>query len=554
MININAKSSNAVLRETQELFQSHGMSIIGEGYKEIASNPSLFEEYIDSLTQGVDANHVETMKQLMRNTNTNILTESVAGIAPIASLSMPVIRKLWPRFALKEAVKEEVAKTPRFVISYTKPYMFRGKEDGTEERVYLPKGLKNDQGGLTSELGKQKCVRTITLGTEAVEVNFADKDFVPSTGNTGSAYVKTTGSAVKVQPLDRDFYIQSVGGTEVHAVLDINNTVIYDIPEGGTILVRVDLVNAKANVVGFGLAEGGVEVVLVAPMSTEYNEATWSVSFDIGREDVQIPTGEHINAPLPLEALQDMMALYNIDGTKETTDLMTNVVAMQLDKDVLAFLRKSFLEQPGHIYTDHPEYSEYTISFDVRPAAGYAGGPKEWREQLKPQIDFLAQKIKNETYLNSGMFVIVANPLDAMLISNIDWQFRGGQGANVDGVDIDYSVGTYVGANSYRIIASVNVQPGIMWLVFLPSNEKQMTYKYYPYSFAVEHGYIDPNRSRVPSIMVTKRHTFKQFLPAIGCINVINNDGAAQFAPYIQTKAWAASDFAETETYPGIVG
>ena len=58
--NINEKNSNAVLLETQEMFQSQGMSIIGEGYKEIATNPVLFESYVDSLCQGVSADHVET--------------------------------------------------------------------------------------------------------------------------------------------------------------------------------------------------------------------------------------------------------------------------------------------------------------------------------------------------------------------------------------------------------------------------------------------------------------------------------------------------------------
>ena len=70
---------------------------------------------------------------------------------------MPVIRKLWPKFALRAAVKEEAAKSPRFIISYTRPYMFRGTENGTEERVYLPRGLKN--GAVLSDAGKKEFVK-----------------------------------------------------------------------------------------------------------------------------------------------------------------------------------------------------------------------------------------------------------------------------------------------------------------------------------------------------------------------------------------------------------
>ena len=68
-----------------------------------------------------------------------------------------------------------------------------------------------------------------------------------------------------------------------------------------------------------------------------------------------------------------MMALYQIDGTKETVDLMTNTFAMQLDLEVLDFLNDSFLNQPGVKEFQTGQYgdsSEYFLIFDVRPAAG----------------------------------------------------------------------------------------------------------------------------------------------------------------------------------------
>ena len=49
-------------------------------------------------------------------------------------------------------------------------------------------------------------------------------------------------------------------------------------------------------------------------------------------------------------------------------------------------------------------------------------------------------------------------------------------------------------------------------------------------------GYIDANRSRVPSIMLTKRHVMHEFMPAIGCIVILNNDGKGYFAEYSNWK------------------
>ena len=132
MKDLNQKSYGTVLTETNDYFQAQGISILGEGYREIASNPVLFESYVEQLTEGCSADSAATMAQLMSNTNANILRESsITGIQPVASLAMPVIRKLWPKFALKEAIDTEVAKTPRFVITYTAPYMFRAKADGS---------------------------------------------------------------------------------------------------------------------------------------------------------------------------------------------------------------------------------------------------------------------------------------------------------------------------------------------------------------------------------------------------------------------------------------
>jgi hypothetical protein len=594
MKDLKQKDYNSVLLETSDFFKSQGINIIGEGYKEIATNQQLFESYVESLLEGVGADNQAVLGQLMANTNAGILRESsLSGIAPIASLSMPVIRKLWPKFALKEALKTEVAKTPRFVVSYMKPYMFRGDN----EKVFLPKGLATNASavGLGSVKDTYATATVTTVAGGTVNVDFgvasgtgftvASHELISGEGNTGEG-IAAVASGTKRQPLDSEIRVTSLAVTFTKAAgadpltyyvklpthkIDVTGSIFLDLTSlyenagadlftdaalvtpfttgnpavqarlRGQILVRTDLSRGTAlvatisltgtNLLATYLATPSVVVATVkAGVSTEFNERGWSVGFDVGRMDIDIPTGQHINAPLPIEALNDMMALYQIDGTKETVDLMTNVFAQRLDIEVLEFLDRSFINQPGVAeFSNYPDAGDYMLTFDVRPAAGFAGSPKAWREELKPQIDFLSQKIKNQTYFQSGIFTIVGNPLDIQLLTNIDWQFRGGQGAGMDGVDVDYSVGTYVGANAYRVIASVNVPQGQLYLVFTPNSDTQMTYKYFPYTFSTEMGYIDPNRSRVPSIMMTKRHSFAEFLPALGMINIVNNTGTGQF-------------------------
>lgn len=567
MKDLNQKSYETVLTEANDYFRAQGLSIIGEGYKEIASNPVLFESYVDQLTEGCSADDAAVMAQLMANSNAGILRESsMTGIQPIASLSMPVIRKLWPKFALKEAIPTEVAKTPRFVITYTAPYMFKADKDGKEVRKYIPRDLR--AGSIAAEIPEMLRkeyteAKAVVLAAGAAEVvDFSEDPHVK---------IANTPSAVKYQPLDELIfeakrlvltkdaeevagkkYYTAAGtttafsaGTVYEAVevkigkkLGVYGNGIFPVGEKGQLMVQFDGANRKATFAAVG------ELVLLtvkAGVSTEYNEEHWDVGFDIKRQDIDIPTGQHLNAPLPVEALNDMMALYQIDGTKETVDLMTNVFAQKLDLEVLNFLKQSHLNQPTNeaFFDDKvgfPGVDAYTFAFDCKPAAGFAGSPKAWREEIKPLIDHLAQKIKNNTYLQAGVFTIIGNPLDIQILANVDWQFRGGQGGNADGVDVDYSVGTYIGANTYKVVASTNVPVGQLFLMFAPSGNTQMTYKYYPYTYSTEMGYTDANRSRVPSIMLTKRHVMHEFMPAIGCIVILNNDGKGYFAEYSNWK------------------
>lgn len=536
MENLNEKSYNTILQETSDFFAAQGVSIIGEGYKEIATNPALFESYVENLTEGASADDAAQMAQLMSNANNGILKESsMTGIQPIASLSMPVIRKLWPKFALKDALHTEVAKTPHFIVAYVKPYRFKG-----DQRKELVKGVLRDASGADgfqsdnalkkeyTEAKKPEAEGVLTKGASAVLDFSADKHVT----------ITDTPSAAKKQAID-EVIIEAVyvdteaSNAEVKVNtskrLGVDSMAIYPVKDSkgvkqGELLVRLDAQAAKVTLVAIGCAVTVKSVV--CGVASEYNEESWSVGLDIARQDIDIPTGQHINAPLPIEALNDMMALYQIDGTKETVDLMTNVFASKVDLEILEFLQKSLANRPSNEeFAGYGTPSEFFLTFDCKPAAGFAGSPKAWREELKPRIDYLAQKIKNETHLNTGTFVIVGNPLDIQILSNVDWSFRGGQGGNIDGVAVDYSIGTYVGANAYKVIASTLVPAGYMYLLFKPTGGTQLTYAYYPYSFTTERGYIDPNRSRVPSIMMTKRHTRFEFMPAIGGIQINHNDG-----------------------------
>lgn len=493
---------SGIIREASEYFAAQRVHMIGNGFEEILSEQSLFDTYVDKLSKGLTADEAAQMEQLLENTKTHILRESsVSGIQPISALSMPTVRKMWVKVALKNAVPTEPVKAPKFAISYMEPYLVGA--DGIKHPI--PKVLRDPAGANHATL-KKLAATPITLPATAYDL-----------------FTGITASVANGETVDPKFFVKSVvltvgAGTEtvnVRKELDLRNNIVFDVQSADgsvkdTVFCTVDRAKASLNAVSLS---GNVKSIVVdGKVTQESNIAGESVSFDIKSKDVTIGTGTHLNAPLPIEWLQDSMAMYQVDGALEVVDLMSNVFAQKLDLEILDFVDRSY-ENAG---------ANYNATFDLKPRASFAGSPKEWREELKTVFDFLAQKMKNDSAFSGGTFVLIGNPLDMNLITNVDWVFN----SNTDergGVEVDFNLGAYSGAQRYNLVASANVPAGVIRMIYVPSTPKQMTYKYYPYTFNVEKGYRDPNQPNVPSIMMTKRHAMEELIPMAAQITIENN-------------------------------
>ena len=557
-----------VLTESKEYFDSLKCgNILGEGYFNVAGNAALFEQYTNALTRGADANSAAQMKLLMENSNREILTEaSISGLAPIYALSQPLIRMLWPKLHLKEAVNTIVADNPRLLITYLMPYIEKADKDGRPVKYYIPyevDAARNEHG----DLADNYVSATVALEQPVVTYDFWEKD-----GKTRFAGVA---SRIKFQPLDADFLFKSVtvGGKVVPVGLKptmVNGTLIYDynvkVSEetfAGKVILTVDFEKATCTVACVALQGAQPTAVeVVAHYSTEYHENVVSTGLETGRDEINIATGDHISATVPVSFLQDMQAMYKVSGTEELTASMSKLVELQLDKRIAKFIADAFVNQPGHAkpYRHLPDNSQRFAVFNAKPSATFTGTQRAWRDEIRVYIDDLAARIEVATYLEDGIYTVVCNPKDAQLINNINWTFSGGASV-VDGVSVSYSVGTFVGTHTYKIISSPQVPQGYIYIMFIPAGDKQLTYAYYPYSFVMESNYRDPNRANVPSLMTTKRDAVKDFLPAIACIQVMNNGSALSgdnvfdiYREYVPTKQVTGTedlDFVETGAVPG---
>lgn len=492
------------LTEANDYFGAHeGMTILGEGIKEIFTDETQFNRYVEKLTEGInDATEAENLKTLMENARVQTLLESsTSGVAPVASLTLPTLRVMWAKTGLVHVVPTEPVKSNAFSVSYNKPCIV--DEEGNKH--YLPEALDMD-----SHLGDKK-----RLETEAITMPIKEHDLLGAVGCS-----KATGDSV-----DRNFAIASatIGGVEYRIAvkdgkLDINDRLFVEVKDDkGEVLDiiygNVDLWNGVMNAVSMN---GTVTEIKIAGFvaSDAHNHAT-NITFEMVREDFTIGTGDHFEAALPIEFLQDTMATYSIDGTTEVVDIMSNIVSQKLDMEIFEFIKTVY----------NGTNDKYFGEFDLRPSSSYAGNPKDWREELKTVIDHLASTMKSETHVYQGYFVIMGNPVDMMLLPNVNWTFN----STVDtqsGIEVSYSLGAMSGANRYSLVSSDIIPKGDIFMLFVPTIQNYKSLVYYPYTFNIVNpgsGYLNTRTPNVPSIMMTKRHLISEFTPLVCKITILNN-------------------------------
>ncbi len=505
-VNKTEDSFDQLLREADEFFHQSNISMISN-HTDILSEQGLFTQYTSMLSEGLSADDALLMEQLFENSRYEILREShVGNVTPIAGLSMPVVRKLWVKTAMKNVIPTEVAKKPAFTIAWLEPYM----RDAAGKKSALPAAGRDTRSML-----------------QLKAVPMPEEGLAPGVTHNLITLAQAAHGAAKRDALDPKVYITGVitaeGTTKVRVKLDVKSAFYAKVNVGTEAAPKVaqffgncDTETGEFTVTVTGDGGAVTGILVDARLTQENNERVESVSYDVRTKDIRIGTGAHLQTELPIEFLQDNMALYNIDATVECIDLMTQVVAQRLDQEIIDFLEQSDLDQGA----------PFQGVFDVRPAAGFAGSPTEWRHELRTTIEWWANRVKSYNVSNfvQGHFVIFGSPIDIQLIPDIQWQFHHAT-AERAGVSVNYDFGILTASNVFQVVQTENMDSGELVMIFVPSNERFMTYKYYPYAFNIEKGYISPNMPNVPSVMMTKRHAIEELFPMQVRIRIDGNNG-----------------------------
>lgn len=573
------------LSETQDYFaQRHQTNIIGKNFEDILTDNVLYEDYMQKLTEGFEATESAQIREMADCTREQILTESLEGVQPYASLTMPILVKLWARLSLKYAVPTEPVTVPAFSVAFMKPYIL-GADGKTKH--YLPESINMQDNELAelyqlpmndgyaqnpafdSDPTTDKWYVKVDDSTLAITgwtaANFTPKsqadvtadvtaatalkkgEIILGVGGRRERFNLFTGSNIfdhkhptndARYAVDRKFVV-----TDVYYPIDADNSgkfvetpvkvnikidlyrrlyadVFYTTYEGGELVSKKDTVFGSVDLEnGFmefvSMSGAATRIRVMAFLSSETHQKSTNVDFDMDKKDIEIGTGEHIEASLPLEFLQDVKAMYQVDGAAELIDIMSNVCAQKLDQRIYQFLMRAY----------EGTEAQYRKSFNVYPSGHFAMNPSEWLNELKKLFDLLATKMRSDYKCYNGYFVIIGNPIDTNILPNVSWSFNSVNDQQ-NGVEVQYSIGAISGANKYTIISSDLIPQGELTMFFVPTTDKFKTFEYYPYTFNVVKNYLNTVNQNVPSIMLTKRDTIEEYVPIIAKIIIKNNDGS----------------------------
>ena len=514
-------------------------------FGEILADPQVYDQYVDSLLEtSEDETERLQLRQLYDNTREEILKESTFNsIAPIQSIIMPLIRKLWAKTAFKEGINTVVAKVPTMTIKYEEPYI----KDRNGNEYPLPDALYNSDDRFEKPAVHGDWIALADIVTAGGWLNLLDLTIIDGVAASAVAGDAIDSSDLMIYSVEMRVDDGAGGTMDVEVV--INSRLSFDqkfyhvcSTVDGNGVTQQDIIMGSINCDTGQFTMSAVNGIIQrfkfkGTLIQDANTRTDTIGFRIKTKNISIPHGPHLDAPMPIEPLQDLSALYNIDGVTRTIDLMSQTVATKIDKYIQKFLVDSFNKAAAG--TGNYPYNAFvfTGTFDANPTAGYSGSPTSWRTELRSVIDWWANKLQVHSRFSQGYFVVFGNPLDMQLIPDIDWQFTG-VNRQKGGVGIDYNIGIMTNTNNYIFIASSLMPQGKLRMVFNSLADDYYTYRYFAYTFNIQKDYRNSNMPNVPNVMMTKRDLMDEFVPMQIEINILNNDGAVHDSYEIR-PAWA---------------
>lgn len=569
---------NAQFQLAMESFRDRGLNIATPGgFRQVGQDVNEYAAYKQLMLGDISNEDTRSNLELMLDHGRDVAcygddqirdeSGSVGNVTTYSYLNGPVLRAIWARSIVPALMRSVTLKQTSYTATFDIPYMV---VDGV--RKDLPYALTDSEEPV---LGLKKLVPRTAAGAHigpGGTILFTNNVAV---GNLLTESILNPIGEFDGYSVDRRVQIKNVKYNDVTMVGGVET------PTAKT-LARVIKPSSKAGKAGdviflhefaVDAVDGGVaekkmvSIVIVLDLSTgryratatdpqitsfefdaylsaEDNRTTAQIKTEQHSMEVMIGSGQHIMIDTPVELLQEYPTAHQgADYVVAATDIVSEFYAGNMNQEMLKFLANSLVNSNASAYipdTVLRGVNKSDAQFDIRVAHGE--NPSAYvDQQLKKCISYYINEIRSISRIEDGFWSLIGHANNVALIPDFKTegyaQLNGdsdGERNDVLGFKVGYTFGftTNVINGKVRCLYTPEIKKDTGLIGFFSStDEKRPTYIFHPFSYTVSRGYQNPTNTTLPSIMITKRHTFEEFVPSQFRLKINGNNDAQWTAP-----------------------
>ena len=511
-----------VLRESYAKTQkATGINPIAAGtFRRLLKDGKAYKVFTESLCEGLSPTQSEEFRMLTENTRIAMMENSMFGLNPYETLTLPVLRRFYPKLIAKELVNVMPIDKPEVIKGFMRAYFGRHSDvDGDGNQLYPYQFPYVAPGSRTSVVGPG--------GTALVDISRG-----PSVGINVEAMTGINERTVDVlaligltkaeSHLEKDFTILAVSSSDSTALMTLSTPiradvdgnfsfdVTFPVEQGGESDTVLGRVNYLDGILDWQSTKGYVDrLSFSAVASLEENKINPKVKYLIEKIRFQVVLRQ-ISAEWTIPFEQDIKALYDINVQSELVNIIGEQIAAEIDREIIDALisgNAAYNDQATHIAT-----------FDKKPPSNFYWGRKAWYENVLPTLTTLSAQIYNDTLMDSAN-TIACNPLDAAIFEMLnDFAYDGN---SVAGGETGYRAATIQGGK-WKILVSSIVPAGKVVVKYRSNEMQRAAFVYAPYVPALLTPYPI---GAIPSLTVMTRYASKLIRPeAIAVLNIVDTE------------------------------
>lgn len=474
----------------------------------IFSDSDKFKVYKESFLEGLNEKDKTALDVLIDNSRQKFLENTMTQISPYETLTVPILRRFYPRLIAKELVNTMPIDKPDVIKGFMKAHFGKYSDtgtDGTQEYPYEFPYTNEDRWS-----GNTLTPNEISKGPSAgINVDL-------ETSDTSFDILDALSLNPTLAHLEKDLKITAAIGADatngtatLSVVADVDGNfsseVIYDDDTTDVIVGKVDFNNG----ILYWQSTAGTtaSIRFEATASLEENRINSQVNFTI--EKIRLTAIlRQISGKFTIPFEQDMKALFDLDAQTELINLIGEQIALEIDREIIDDLITGVLNSDST--------GRRQAIFDKNPPSDFYWGRREWYSNIQIPLSDLSAEIYNANLMGSGN-VIACNPTDSAVLESLnDFRYAG---SSVEGGTVDYKEATVVGGK-WKILVSSIVPRGKMVVKYRSPEAQRASYVYAPYVPALLTPYP---LGYIPSLTIMSRYAKKMIRPeSIALLSVVD--------------------------------